>query len=634
MLFSLLVTLCGSSVAQSIVSSKNRKAVDLYVEADNFRVRGQYKEAISMLSEAIERDKNFFEAYLRLGITYKALKDYERATEYLEKGLYLTREVRWQKVFWLELGEDNMRLGKYDRVIGYLEQYLQNETLNKGRIDQATLWKRSAEFSLQNMKKAIKFQPRQLSDTLNCFPKQYFPVTTADEQEMIFTRRLGFKDDDDEDLVVSHKSPDGQWTAPVSVSPNINSKFNEGTCTISADGRQLIFTSCLGRRGFGNCDLFESRKIGEEWTAPMNLGPQINSPAWESQPSLSADGRVLYFVSDRRGGQGSNDIYVSRKSDDGKWSKAKNLGKTVNTQYDEISPFIHANDRALFFASTGRPGFGGYDIFLSERTDSVWSMPQNFGYPINNHEDQFSLFISPDSEKGYYSHEEDDLNGISRIYEFFVPEEYRLKYKSSSVKGFVRDSRTHEPVEAKVELFNLETNEIVSLTYSDSVTGQYLMVLTQGADYALYVNSPGYLFKSLNFDYELKYDPKPIVIDIDLDKASEGAVVVLNNIFFDVDKYDLKPKSTTELDKIARFLSENPHIKVEISGHTDDQGAAAYNQQLSERRAKAVGSYLLEKGVAAGRLKQIGYGSRKPLQPNDSESNRQLNRRIEFKIIK
>jgi OOP family OmpA-OmpF porin len=614
-----------------VVSTKNKKAIDMYVEADNYRVRFQYKQAIDLLNQAIAKDNKFFEAYLRLAICYKSINDFTRAFETLKSGVAVTPELRWQKVFWIELCDVGMKLGDYRTVAGYSEQYLQNEQLNKQRIDQVKLWNASANFSLQNMRNEIQFDATPLSDTVNAFAQQYFPVLTADEQQLIFTRRTGMTDEFDEDMVISTKDARGRWTTPQSISPNINTRFNEGTCTISADGRQLIFTSCVGMNG--RCDLYESRKTGDSWSTPRNLGPQVNSPAWESQPSLSADGRVLYFVSDRRGGVGKADIYVSVQHSPGVWTKAKNLGPAVNSQYDERSPFIHANGRTLFFATDGRPGFGGFDIFWSDWADSTWSKPTNFGYPINNFEDQYSLVISADGARGYYSHEEIGNNEHSKIYEFHVPEEYRIKYRSNAVKGIVRDRSTGQPLKAQIELYELNKNELVSFVSSDSLTGHYLIVLTQGADYGLYVNSPGYLFQSLNFNYEVSTDLEPLVIDVDLDKASTGATVVLNNIFFDTDKFDLRDKSITELDKISRFLTENPKIKVEISGHTDDQGAAAYNQQLSLKRAKAVGDYLVKKGVDASRLKEVGYGSKRPLKPNDSDANRQTNRRIEFRII-
>jgi OOP family OmpA-OmpF porin len=619
------------SLAQGVLSTKNKKAIEMYTEGENLRVRFQFQQAIDLFNQAIAKDKNFFEAYLRAGVTYKTINDFEKAHEYFENGLRVTPELRWQKAFWVELTENAIQRGDYRTAAGYAEQYLQNESIAKQRIEQVRLWKACAEFSLQNMRNEIKFTPRKLSDTVNAFAQQYFPVLTADEQELIYTRRVGITDEHDEDMVISVKDEHGNWTAPQSISDKINTRYNEGTCTISADGRYLIFTSCVGMNG--RCDLFESKRIGDTWSIPRNLGKEVNSAAWESQPSLSPDGRVLYFVSDRKGGAGKADIYVSVQHSPGVWTKAQNLGPNVNTTYDERSPFIHANGRTLFFASDGRPGFGGYDIFWSDWADSTWSKPTNFGYPINDHKEQYSLVITTDGKRGYYSHEDLTTKNNSKIYEFMVPEEYRLKYTSKTVKGVVRDRVTGQPLKADIELSELAKNELVSFVESDSVTGKYLIVLTQGADYGLYVNAPGYLFKSLNFNYEAGANVDPVVIDIDLDKVSTGATVILRNIFFDVDKFDLREKSIPELAKISKFLKDNPSLQVEISGHTDDQGADAYNQQLSQKRAKAVADHLVGEGVDAKRLKEIGYGAKKPLAANDSEDHRQMNRRIEFRII-
>lgn len=622
----------GQALAQ--LSTKKKSAIALYTEADNFRVRGQYGQAIALLQEAIEKDRNFWEAYFRLGITFKSMRDFDRSNKSLEAGLLLTREAKVQKGFFFELGDNYLRQGEYQKAMDYLNHFLDIETVNKSKIAQAQLWKRNATYGLRNMTIHSQYRPRQLGDTVNHFGLQYFPVLTADEQELIFTRRMGPGPEDDEDLVVSRRDEQGKWTIPVSISKNINSRFNEGTCTISADGRTLIFTSCIGRRGYGNCDLFYSYRVGEEWAVPVNIGPEINSPAWESQPSLSADGRLLYFVSDRRGGIGGRDIYFSQKDGNGRWSDAKNMEQPVNTPFDEISPFIHVNGRTLFYASNGKPGFGGYDIFKTELSDGKWDVPVNFGYPINNHEDQFSLFITADGTRGYYSHEDATRENSARLYEMTVPAELQIKYRSNFVKGVVRDKETNQPLQSRIELFDLKQNELVSMVSSDSVSGSYLMVLTKGSAYALYVNASGYLFQSLNFDYENEVDLKPLVIDIYLSKANTtGATAVLNNIFFDYDKYELKERSITELKKIVDFLMQSPTVKVEIGGHTDSDGTALYNKQLSQKRAQAVVSYLIGQGIEKSRLTGKGYGAEKPVKPNDSEENKQANRRIEFKIV-
>jgi OOP family OmpA-OmpF porin len=625
--------LAGVSHAQ--LSTKSKKAIELYTEADNFRVRGQFNQALQLLTEALEKDKNFVEAYHRLGLVYYNMRIYPRAAQSFEKGLSLTTNLRLQKMFWFDLGETYMLMGEYEKAMKVLSAFINNETQNGERLKRATQTFRSAEYAFKNKDKNEKYQQRALSDTVNRFVMQYFPVLTADEQELIFTRRTGFNDIHDEDLVVSSRDGEGRWTAPVSISPVINSEMNEGTCTISADGRKLIFTSCAGRDNFGSCDLFESQKNGDQWSAPRNLGPYVNTPAWESQPSLSADGRTLYFISDRRSGMGLRDIWVTTLDEKGNWTKAVNLGKPINSEYDEMSPFIHVNNRTLFFATNALQGFGGYDIFYSERDSLGWTLPANIGSPINNHDDQYSLFITANGKKAYYSHEEtkEDGRAFSKIIEILIPEENWLKFRSNYVKGIVRDKETKQVLAASIELVNINSNTLESLVKSDSINGKYLIVLTEGAEYGLYVSKPGYVYKSLSFNYSVVEDFEPIVVNIELEKIRKGSIVVLNNIFFDLDKYELKEKSRAELAKIVRFMNSNPAVRIEVSGHTDNLGTSDYNLVLSQKRAQAVTTYLIDSGINRSRIIPKGYGASMPVGDNTTEDGRQLNRRIEFRII-
>ncbi|HZI24315.1 MAG TPA: OmpA family protein, partial [Chryseolinea sp.] len=622
--FFILLAISLSALGQSELSTKSKKAIELYTLADNFRVRGQFSEALNLLNQALDKDKNFVEAYYRRGLTYFSMKQYPNATSDYEKGLSLTADLRKQKVFWYDLGELYLLSGKYEQAMKVLSAYINNETQNKSKIERATMLFKSAEFALKNQNVKSQYTRRPLSDTVNRFVMQYFPVLTADQKQLIFTRRAGDGPNDDEDLMISKKNEQGRWLMPESISKNINTPLNEGTCTISADGRRLIFTSCSGRDGIGSCDLYESMKVGDVWTTPKNLGRNVNTNEWESQPSLSADGRTLYFVSDRRSGLGRRDVWISTLDEAGTWSRAINAGKQINSVLDEISPFIHANDKTLYFASNGLPGFGGYDIFFAERDSSIWDAPKNIGNLINDNDDQFSFFITADGQKGYYSHEETLPSGFSRskIYEVEIPPEYQVKFKSNYVKGNIRDKVSKAPLAARIELINIEKNSMVSLVKSDSVSGEYLMVLTQGSEYALYINKRGYLFKSYNFNYSEVKDFEPIIIDIELERAAAGSMAILNNIFFDLDKYDLKSKSIPELQKIIRFMQENPQIKVEVSGHTDNLGQPAYNKQLSEKRAQSVYNYLVQQGIDKDRLVPIGYGQAKPLADNTSEQGR------------
>jgi outer membrane protein OmpA-like peptidoglycan-associated protein/tetratricopeptide (TPR) repeat protein len=633
--FAILTVNAAFAQTAPALSTKSKKAIELYTVADNFRVRGEYDQAINLLNQAIAKDPKFTEAYLRLGITYFSMKQYANALRQFEKGLSLTDDLNKQKAFWFAMGEPYLLTGDYEKAMKVLSSFIANERSGKQRLDRANLLYKSAEFALENKKHPNPYSSKPLSDSVNEFELQYFPVLTADQSQLIYTRRVSNDPNDDENLVVSRKGPNGRWLRGESISRNINTPLNEGTCSISADGRKLILTTCTGRDGIGSCDLYESVKIGNDWSEPRNLGRNVNSSAWESQPSLSADGRTLYFVSDRKSGLGLRDIWVSTLDASGNWTKAVNAGPQVNSSYDEISPFIHANNRTLFFATNGRPGFGGYDIFYCDTDTAGWTVPRNLGPPINDNGEQFSLFITADGKKGYYSHEEVLQSGQSRskIYEVFIPPANQVRFRSNYVKGVIRDKVSRAPLRAQIELLNIKTDEVVSLVSSDSVSGEYLMVLTQGDEYALYVTKAGYLFKSYNFNYSEITDFEPITIDIDLEKMMAGSVAVLNNIFFDVDKFELKEKSSPELQKILRFLKENPSVRVEIGGHTDNSGSASHNRELSEKRARSVYDFLVQHGIDRTRLEPKGYGPDRPISPNDTEEGRQQNRRIEFRIL-
>jgi OmpA-OmpF porin, OOP family len=613
--------------------TSNKKAIELYTEADNFRVRGQFRQAADLLNQAIQKDKNFCEAYYRMALIFHASKDVKKAIEWMNKGLTLTADQKKRKIFYYDLTEFYLQLGDYANAKKFASLFLSEEKINKQKIESAILWLKTSEYGLNNQRTANQYLPKMLSDTVNCFVMQYFPVLTADEQQLFFTRRNGVTGGDTEDIVVSIKDSKGRWIRPISVSPNINTPENEGTCTVSADGRQIIFTSCRGRAGFGGCDLFMSEKRGEAWSEPINLGPGVNSGYWESQPALSADGRVLYYASERRGGRGGKDIYVSYKNEKGEWLKSEILPPHINTPSDDLSPFIHANGRTLFFATNGRVGYGGYDIYVTELIGNEWTEPKNFGATVNNYEDQFSLFITANGKTGYYSHERNGNENTGRIYEIKLPEELQIANKSNYVKGVISDYETGIPIKAKIELLDLKKNELVSVVSSDSVNGKYLMVLTYGSDYGLFVSSPGYLYKSFNFNYEQANLMEPIKANIELQKAKSGASMVLSNIFFDYNKFELKPESMVELEKVVRFLTENPKLKIEVSGHTDNVGNEESNLILSQKRAASVSNYLIQKTISVNRIKTIGFGSKRPILDNATEDNRKANRRIEFRIL-
>lgn len=616
------------------LSTRNKKAAELYKESEAYMIRRQYKQAIDLLGQAVNRDFGFTEAHLRLADAYKLYGDAASALKYYEE--VIKQKPAQSAYASAYLSKASLLKGPafFDEVISLAETYL--SLLPESR--DAPLARRladNARFAKEAIKNPLDFTPRPLPAVVNSFDLQYFPVLTADENTLFFTARNTDGPNNDEDIFISEKLPSGDFRPPQSISWRINTRYNEGTCSISADGRMMIFTACEGRKGFGSCDLYFTYKNGDEWSIPENLGPQINTQYWESQPSLSADGNVLFFVSNRPAGKGGRDIYMSRRDEEGKWGPAENLGEPVNTSGDEVSPFIHANGLTLFFSSNEHPGFGGYDLFSSEWKKTTWSMPRNLGYPINNEEDQVSLFISASGKTGYYSNEKKRGNVYveSKLYMFDVPPEIQVERAVSYVKGRVVDALTGAPIPAAVELYDLNTEERSARVFTDSLTGEYMITLTEGAEYALYVSRDGYLFDSRNFTVDDKEDLNLVLEDILLNRIEKGKSVNLNNLFFDFDAYTLREKSKTELKKIVAFLERYPDLRIEVEGHTDNVGDADYNQNLSLNRAKAVFDFLQSAGIPANRLEAKGYGMSRPIASNATESGRQQNRRIAFKIL-
>ena len=630
-----LVFLLGTTLAQGIYSTNSKKAIKYYEESEHYMARRQYLEVINLLELALDKDIRFTEAHLRMAFCYKLLNNIEGQKKHLEDVIkYTNTPERYLNVHY-SLGEAYFLTQEYDKALRILNDFLMYQGINQRLKPEAEWLITNIYFAKEAIMNPLEISPVKLPEIINAGPLQYFPVLTGDEEQILFTKRQGAHPRYDENIYASKKDENGNWIPPYSLSANINTASNEGTCTISADGKVLIFTSCQGRGSFGSCDLYISYREGKDWTRPINLGPNVNSKFWDSQPSLSADGRKLYFVSERPGGRGGRDIWVSQRDESDAWESAVNLGPSINTSRDEVSPFIHVNGQTLYFASKGYPGLGGYDLFYSEFSNNVWSEPKNLGYPVNTPQDQISLFVTTSGERAYYSLDSYDQTGLplSMIYYFDIPPEISVSNRSFYVKGTILDDETRQPLKARVELRDVNKNELISVVSSDSVLGEYMMILTEGTEYALYVERPGYIFESRNFNLPQGSEQKPVIMDFLLRKSESGAVTTLNNIFFETDSYALLDRSKTELDKVVEFLNNSHDMKIEISGHTDDVGTEAYNEELSMNRAEAVYLYLLDKGILEESMTYQGYGESRPAVPNDSEENRSKNRRIEFKIL-
>ncbi|WP_338812877.1 OmpA family protein [Bernardetia sp. Wsw4-3y2] len=625
--------------------TSNRRAQTAYKNGQDYIANRDFDRGIQSFEKAVSLDNDYFEAHYALGSYYHILRNKAKSKLHFKEAARIVPNDPKRVNLYMVVAGDYLEEGKYEKA-NKLYQKSYQYAKSQSEKNSATRGLAICKFAETGIKNPLDIKPERVTDVINARKLQYFAVLTADEEEMYFTARESNHPRADEDILRSVKK-DSIWQTPEKVT-ELNTQTNEGTCTISADGRTIIFTICEGseRRVYGRCDLFISEKQGDKWSEPKNMGNLINTSNWESQASLSADGRTLYFISDRSGGFGKTDIWKSTRNEKGEWEAPQNLGSQVNTAGEEYSPFIHVNGRTLFFSSDAHLGFGGFDLFkteIDENSAKGWTKPQNLGYPINTYTDQQSLFVTADGKTAYYADGETELqvdkqNNIigqdlsnSFIYKFEMPKEIEI-IVSRYIKGTVYDAKTKEKLGASIDLYNLTNKTIQSSIKSDPRNGKYLFVLNEGSNYALNVNKEGYLFQSLAFDYS-EGTQENIVVDIYLEKAEKGSKVVLNNIFFDTDKWDLKDESKTELDLIVRYMQTNPKIKVQISGHTDNVGDKTYNQKLSEKRATSVVDYLINAGIPKTQLVIKGFGEVKPQVENNSPENKAKNRRIEFEIL-
>ncbi|SEL15747.1 OmpA family protein [Parapedobacter koreensis] len=610
--------------------SGNKKAQQAFDKAGNQLKNRQYGLAIASLESAVELDPAFAIAHQQLGDIYRRQHDYDEAAQHYSRVIQLDSTLT--SLTWFGLGESLLHTGNYREALVALQKYAATPGLDEAGKRLTDKYITDCEFSLSAVMHPVAFHPQNPGPAINSEHDEYFPKLTADHRTIIFTRKVNGQ----ENFYESSKDGTGAWQTAQFLQGDINSElYNEGAHCISPDGKYLFFTGCNRPNGLGSCDIYVSRREGDRWSEPHNLGTPVNSQGWEAQPALGADGRTLYFVSNRSGGQGGYDIWVSTLQDDDQWGEPQNLGPTINTPFNESSPYIHADNHTLYFVSNGWPGFGDKDIFKSQRdSDGNWQQPANLGFPINDHHEQSALTVSMNGKHAFFSARRPDALGGLDIYTFELPE-VNQPDPVAYLKGIIVDAESKTPIQAEVTVTDILANQILYHESADYEDGTFLAPLPFGKTYALHIKQPGYLFFSENYplDDSTKINDA-YEIQISLSPIKIGSTETLNNIFFDTDKYELLPQSKSDLDNLVEFLQLNKTIRIEISGHTDNTGNETYNQTLSENRARAVHDYLVSAGIADVRLTYKGYGQSQPIAGNETEEGRQLNRRTAFKIIK
>jgi flagellar motor protein MotB len=609
-------------------TSKIKRAHENYEDAQQFLRQSAYDEGIKYLDQAIKADPKFQAAYIQLGDVYRKIRQLPKAIDNYRKAILSAPTVEIRVYF--VLGEIELQTGHYEQAKASLLKF---QSTYKGNdadfLHKTKKYLLDCDFAMSALKTPTPYQPINMGFNVNSEYRDYFPALTADGKTIIFSRVVK----GNEDFYTAQKK-EGQWQKAEPLSSNINTPtFNEGAQSISPDGKYLFFTGCNRPDGLGRCDIYLSRKEGNQWGKAINLGATINTEYWESQPSISPDGNTLYFVSNRPGGIGGYDIWKSSLNDESRWTAPINLGSGINTSFDENTPFIHSDGRTLYFSSDGWPGMGNKDIFFSKLEKDKWSRPQNLGYPINTFNEETGLIVSTDGSEGLFSSSLEGGFGELDIYRFKLPG-IAKPMPVTYVKGIVRDRETNEFLEASIVVVDLETDLALFNDNTSAETGDFLTVLPIGSTYSFDVDAPGYLFYSKHYNLNEFIGTEPFEVALFLDKIKVGANATLSNIFFETNKYELLPTSTAELNLLVDFLTTNGKLSIEIQGHTDSSGETKFNEKLSDNRAKEVYKFLVANGIAAKRLSYKGYGSTKPKADNATEEGRHQNRRTEFIITK
>jgi len=616
--------------------SEVKKAKKYYNEAIDV-VRSNRNEARMLLGKALEIDPEFARAnYMIADLLIKGKKAKE-AEPYLLKVATLCPDL--DPMVFFRLGSIAFGEKRFAECNKFLQKFLDSDYKKEKERNEATDMFASASFFLEGFSKPVPFDPKPLQAICTA-ADEYLPIITPDNKYAYFTRstfevQKGLTSEPKriERFSVSNGLGENNFEKGVPMTTPFNKNNNEGGATLSADNKNMYFTICKNDGGdLLNCDIWYSYFSKGVWAEIKNAGIAINGKnTWESQPSLSSDGKTLYFASSREGGFGELDIWKSIKDAKGNWAPPENLGPEINTKGSEKSPFFHSDGKTLYFSSTGHQGFGGYDIYFSKlEEDNVWQKPKNIGFPINSEKDDLGFFVSTDGKSGYFA--SDKIKGVGGwdIYSFPLYKEARPE-RVVFVSGELRNEKNEVITDAQVEIKNTRTKEVKNIDV-DSLTGKYVAVVAFNDDQLITVKKEGKAFTSQYLSTTDTTLNIPKKLDIKMEEIKVGKAYKINNINFGTNSYLINKSTLDIVEELTTYLKENPTIKIAIHGHTDNVGDASSNLKLSNDRAKIVQDLLILSDINAERLSFKGFGATKPIAPNTNEKGRALNRRTEFLI--
>jgi outer membrane protein OmpA-like peptidoglycan-associated protein len=612
-----------------------------------------YSEALPIFLNLYKKDTANKNLAFKIGVCYQASRRYRtQATPYLTKAITSTtkeynassyEEKKAPLVAYKFLGDAYHLEYKFDKAIEAYEKFIAVSENNSSDKVMVAIAKHSIEMCKTGkilVAAPLNIKLKNLGNTVNSSSGDYSPVLSADQNTLFFTSRrpqsTGSQKDGDgnfmEDIYMSTKTKTG-WSTAKNIGTPINTEWHEATVGLSPDGQTIL----IYRDDSGDGNIYSTSLDGDIWSTPVKLNDNINSKYWEPSAFISADGTKIYFTSNKPGGYGGRDLYVSKRKFGGDWEPATNMGPSINTPYDEDAPFIHPDGVTLSFSSNGHNTMGGFDIFSSILyNNEVWSEPVNIGFPINTTDDDIFYVISPDSKTAYFSSFRE--GGVGEKDNFMATFPNRKETPLTLVKGIVLDITGKPAKNVNITVTDNETEQIVGIYNSNNKTGKFLFILVPNKNYNITYQADKHLFYSENLEIPKESNYYELKKAITLNPITVGSKIVLNNIFFDFDKATLRPLSNVEIKNLVTIMRANPTMKVEISGHTDSKGNDAYNKKLSEERAQVVVNKLIENGISVDRFKAKGYGENTPSVSNttptgkDNPEGRQLNRRVELTI--
>ena len=607
-----------------IVLGQSKQALQNYEAGINALNKNDVQNAIQFFTVAAAKDSQYVDPVIALFQLYHDQKDFQKAIHYFNAIKKIDSAAAIP--FLVKQGIAFASLGMYDAAYTLLTPYISNNSLPNYLKEKANALYAVCQFAFAQ-KMVPEINIHNMGDSINSPASEYFPTVSIQDSLFLFMRRLNLSR---EDFYTSTMGVDG-FSAAIPLSDTLNFAAKKGSMSLSADLQTLYYAADYAEQGYGRYDIYKVQRSPWGWSKPKNLGQNINSDFWESAPSIAPDGNSIYFASNRPGGYGGIDIYVAYKNEKGYWEEAINLGPSINTKGDDQTPFIHADNQSLYFSSNGRSGFGGSDIYVArKKIDGNWTTPINLGYPINTYDNEGSIAVASNGTTAYIASDRSDSRGELDIYKITLAENTRA-YKTWFIKGQIIDATTKKSIAAELQIVDPASGYPMMEMQIDSM-GQFLLALPYFDSLGLKINSPGhdYLSSILPIDSVKLMAGK--TFDFALTPIEKIFTKTFKQVYFASNSAVLQNISNVELDALVRYLKTTSNAQILIEGHTDNTGSAESNKLLSLQRANAISNYLQLKGIATERILLKGLGSTMPIADNNTAAGRAKNRRISFTI--